>query len=269
MRTLLLTLLIGCGRLSFDSHSNDGSVADAGKDAVADVIPDGNARAVPAAGCVLHYEMEETSWASGVNDTCGSHLGTAEDGAVAAVDAVRGHVGTFVGGTSCVTTPDAFDLHMKSGLTISAWIKPTMVPPGNPDSFGVVSKRTSIGVADEYSVWLDTNSMIEVDIDGENDRSADPNATYLNTWRQITVVYDGTLPAAMRTKWYVDGALSNTHTETSAVITPGVPEAGLAVGCLPLNGPAQSMVGSMDEVVVWNRALTDGEIATWYTATKI
>lgn len=124
-------------------------------------------------------------------------------------------------------------------------------------------------MADEYSVWLDTNSMIEVDIDGENDRSPDPNATYLNTWRQITVVYDGTLATAMRTKWYVDGALSNTHTETSAVITPGVPEAALAVGCLPLNGAAQSMVGSIDEVVVWNRALAEAEIATWYTATKI
>ena len=30
----------------------------------------------------------------------------------------------------------------------------------------------------------------------------------------------------------------------------------------------QNFIGELDEVVIWNRALTDAEITRWYTVTK-
>jgi hypothetical protein len=39
-------------------------------------------------------------------------------------------------------------------------------------------------------------------------------------------------------------------------------------GCLPLGGPAQSLVGQMSDAALWPRALTAGEIADWYALTN-
>jgi Concanavalin A-like lectin/glucanases superfamily len=267
---LTLALLLGaCGRFDFDPADldpNPGDDANGALDAP---------RAEPPPGCVLHFAMEEASWAGddAVIDSCGPHRGTALGGANIATDPVRGPVGVFVGGSSCITVPDAPDLRMTDGLTISAWIKPAAVPPGDPDSFGIVSKRISVGNATEYSLYLAadttaTTTNVTVDIDTENDRVADPDSTYgVKTWRQITLVYDGTLAMASRVKFYADGALSFTAPETSASIAQPMTEPDLAVGCLPLVGPAQAMVGSIDEVVLWNRALGATEVASWFTAT--
>jgi len=257
---LALLIAAGCGRFYFDDrHTDAARPTDAALD---------TGHAIPTAGCVLHYEMDEASWAGGVIDSCGAHTGTAQNGASIVDDPTRGRVGSFVGGTSCVTTPDAVDLHMAGGLTISAWIHSTSIPPGNPDSYGVVAKRVSFDQAAEYDMWIDTMDHITVDIDTENDRAADPSSDYVNRWRQITLVYDGTLAAGLRTTWFVDGVQDFASSETSSTITPGVPEPDLWVGCLPLDGTAaQSMVGFIDEVVIWNRALTGSEVATWYTDT--
>jgi hypothetical protein len=41
----------------------------------------------------------------------------------------------------------------------------------------------------------------------------------------------------------------------------------MAVGCLPLDAPAQGFVGLLDEVAVWHRALSASEIAALANAT--
>jgi hypothetical protein len=261
---LALLFATACGRIGFDEHSPTGDAA--GSDAAAD----------PLAGCVMHLAMDETTW-SGVPgeviDSCGMNPGTAVNGAAPADDPVRGRVGMFVGGTSCVEVPDSPSLRATDALTISAWIKPAMLSPA---SFGVVSKRTDYMVNTEYSVfiWASNDGSGNVnelyaDIDTENDRGADPTTVYAdNVWHQVTVVYDGTRPASGRVQFYVDGNFTYAMPESSASITPPSLEPNLAVGCLPLSGPGQGFVGALDDVVIWRRALPSTDVAAWFAATK-
>ncbi len=228
------------------------------------------------AGCVLHLKMDEPAWtgsAGEVVDSCGTNTGTALNGATTTANGVRGRAGIFVGGTSCVQVPDAPSLHVTTAMTTSAWILPTTLAPL---SVGVISKRTDYMVGTAFSVFVMTDNngagntnQIYVDIDTENDRVADPNAAFLGEWKQITVVYDGSLAAGARVTFYVDGELSFVAPESSPLIGVPATPPPLWIGCLPLGGgPAQGFVGKLDEVVVWNRALDAAEVATWYAATK-
>ena len=87
-------------------------------------------------------------------------------------------------------------------------------------------------------------------------------------WTQITMVYDGSLPQDQRTRIYVNGVLDKVSGETSARISGSSSGAPLSVGCLPLDGIAQSFIGQLDDVGVWTRAFSDAEVAAWYELTR-
>lgn len=258
-----------CGRLGF------GAPSPTNEDAPTDQIaPTSDADlAALLAGCQVGLAINEASWTTGVVDRCGGdNPGTPTGGAFPTDDPERGRVGELVGGTSCVIIPDAPELRGGGALTVSAWVRPTELTPA---SFGVVSKRTNFTVDTAYSVFVWASSdgtgpvnHLYVDVDTENERFELPTEEFLNTWRQVTVVFDGAQPLAQRVAIYVDGTLRAHAPETSSTIpTPGSPP-DVHVGCLPLGGPAQSLVGRIDDVMLWDRALSGAEVAGWYGATR-
>ncbi|MEO8699795.1 MAG: LamG domain-containing protein [Kofleriaceae bacterium] len=270
MRGVLVAalLLTGCGRFGFDSASGPPPGDD-------DTPPDTQDLTALFQDCLAHYAMDEAEWtgASGeVLDTCGGHHGTASGGATTIADDIRGRAGVFVGDPSCVQVADASGLQPIGAMTASAWILPTAL---SPLSFGVLSRRDDFGVNAAYSlfIWTDnfgtgSTNQLYVDIDGENDRVPDPNATFLNEWHQVTVVYDGSLASAGRVQFYVDGEPSFTAPETSSTIAPNAGSPPLSIGCLPLTNPAQSFIGRIDDVALWNRALDAADVGLWYAVTR-
>ncbi len=266
MRALAgVVVLAACGRLEF------GAVGDAPMD-----------RSQPASdadlsnllvGCQLRLAMDEASWTQGLVDQCGGeNPGTAVNGAVPVDDPERGRVGELVGGTSCVLVADAPQLRGGAALTVSAWIRPTALAPS---SFGIVSKRTDFGVDTAYSlfVWTSANgggpvNHLYVDIDTEDQRFEDPTDEFLDAWHQVTMVYDGARAPVERISIYIDGAFRTNAPESAASIpAPAVPPA-IHVGCLPLGTPAQSLVGRIDDVVIWSRALPAADVGAWYAASR-
>ena len=224
-------------------------------------------------GCVLALHMEEPSWAGAqgeVKDGCGNdNPGTLVGSGGATVSGgVRGRAGSF-SGTACIDIPDAETLHGATGLTLSAWILPTKLNHGE-NANGVISKRTAGMLENEYSMAVWKNDNVYVDLDGETDRFPGTSAILEKVWAQLTVVYDGTRPLAQRARVYVNGTLDVTKPETSATLTryPSI----LHVGCMPAPTAStptqQNFIGEIDEVVIWNRALTDAEITQWYTNTR-
>jgi hypothetical protein len=135
---------------------------------------------------------------------------------------------------------------------------------------GVISKRTGSNDQADYSVRVWIDNRVWVDLDGENDRFEGLTTITEREWRQLTVVYDGTQALTQRARLYVNGLLDVTKSETSATRTryPST----LHIGCMPapnVSPPTQqNFIGEIDEVVIWNRALTEAEIAQWYTNTK-
>jgi Concanavalin A-like lectin/glucanases superfamily len=264
----VLLVSASCGRFHFDG-------ADVGGDAAIDAPTD--SPGVPSLSelfvdCLLRMEMDEPSWtgvAGEVKDSCAGRNGQALAGVTTVADSVRGRVGEFDGVSQCVQVADAAMLQPTTAMTMSAWILPTAL---SPNSFGVMTRRTSFGVSAAYSLFLwtgDTGGMknrLYVDIDSENDRVFDPNAEFLNTWTQVTVVYDGARDVAERVRFYVDGKLSFVTKESSTAIAALESAPPFSVGCLPLEQPAQSFIGRLDEVVVWARALSAVDVETWYKA---
>jgi hypothetical protein len=260
-----LWIVAACGRFGFQDEVASDAAAPADSDLSA-----------LFSGCLLRMAMDESSWAGSANevrDSCGGgHHGQAIGGATTVMDGERDVVGLFSGGTSCVQIADANELQPTTALTMSAWVFPSALAPG---SFGVVSRRSDVGVDTSFSffIWTSDNgagmtNQLYVDIDTENDRVPDPTTALLNQWRQVTVVYDGARAESARVVFYVDGERTFSATETSAAIpaTSGTPP--LSIGCLPLAGPAQGFIGRIDDVVLWSRALTAEEVALWHAASR-
>ena len=222
-------------------------------------------------GCVLALHMDEASWSGAhgeVKDDCGNdNPGTVIGlGTTTVAGGVRGRAGSF-SGNACIDIPDAAALHGTTGLTLSAWILPTKLNNGEGAN-GVISKRTDNGNQAEYSVSVWIDNRVWVDLDGETDRFEGMTTIVEKAWAQLTVVYDGTREASQRARVYVNGSLDVTKTESSASLT-SYPST-LHVGCMPAPGAMtqQNFLGEIDEVAIWNRALSDAEIVQWYTNTK-
>jgi Concanavalin A-like lectin/glucanases superfamily len=224
-------------------------------------------------GCVLALHMEEAAW-SGVTgevlDDCGNdNPGTVVgQGTTTVASGVRGRAGNF-SGSGCIHIPDDADLHGATGLTFSAWILATKLNHGDGAN-GVISKRTGGNNQNEYSASVWINDHLWVDLDGEDNRFEGMATITERTWTQLTVVYDGARPAAERARAFINGSLDVTRPETSATLAP-YPSV-LHVGCMPAPTASpptqQNFIGEIDEVVIWNRALTEVEIAQWYANTR-
>jgi hypothetical protein len=223
-------------------------------------------------GCVVALHMNEPSWsgaAGEVADDCGGdNPGTViGQGTTTVAAGVRGRAGSFTG-AGCIDIANAPALHGTTGLTLSAWILPTVLDGGVNNANGVISKRTDAGNQPEYSLSVWTADQVYVDLDGESDRFNGNAIIATNAWAQLTLVYDGTRPQAQRARLYINGSLDVTKPETSAQLTAY--SSILHIGCMPAPkaGTQQNFVGEIDEVAIWNRALTEPEIAQWYGNTK-
>jgi hypothetical protein len=85
-----------------------------------------------------------------------------------------------------------------------------------------------------------------------------------NTWYHVAVVFDGTLPADQRVRVYVNGEIDIIAPESSTSIDAYT--SNLYIGLLPNGG--DPFVGTIDEVVIWARALSQPEIDSLSSATS-
>ena len=265
MRVLALfaSIVVGGCRLHFDAAAE--APADTSADVPVEPVEFGR-------GCAVGLRMDEAAWTGApgeVIDACGGDdNGVAVERAQRADDRERGAVGEFPAPSGCVRIADAPALHATTELTLSAWIYPLALDGINP--FGVIAKRSDFTVDDaEYTMFVWTGNTVWVDLDGRNDRNHGTRPLINGAWQQLTVVFDGSLPAPQRVAIYLDGALDAVVAESSASLAPR-PNA-LSIGCLPelpATKPQLALAGRIDDAAVWTRAFTASEVAAWYAATR-
>ena len=218
-------------------------------------------------GCVMRALMDEASWLSvrqPVANACGSRAGSVTGTRADTVDSDRGRVGDF-SGDGCVQFPNAPELHGTTGLTMSAWVRPTALDGVN--SNGVITKRIDRNQESEYGLFVWTGSKVYVDL-GDLDRYQGTATLLDDTWFRLTAVFDSSRTGNDRVRLFINGVADTLVHTTIGNLGDTLPSynAPLHIGCTPAPTTAdpptqQTFQGQLDDVTIWNRALSDAELA--------
>ena len=185
------------------------------------------------------------------NDVLGLNNGTLMNG----VGFAPGEVGqafSLDGVSSYVSIPDSPSLHsLTSSLTIEAWIRVNQFPNGGWTA--IVTKGDSSWRLHRYG----NTSRLAFDTDGLGAELVSNGSMDDGQWHHVAAVYDGT-----HKYLYVDGALDASCSATGFIHQNSYPV------CIGENAEAPGRIwnGLIDEVSIYNRALTASEIQAIYLA---
>jgi hypothetical protein len=198
-------------------------------------------------GLVAAYSFDEGA-GSTVTDMSGNgHTGTI-NGAVWVTGGRFGQALSFDGTNDWVTVDDANDLDLTTGMTVSAWVNPTVSTKWRT----VILKEQTNGLA--YALYGNDNSPRPAAYvnTGRNDLAARGVAALpTNTWTHLSATYDG---ASLRL--YVNGVQVGSRSVSGAIVASSSP---LRIGGNAVWGD-EFFAGLIDEVRIYDRALSASEI---------
>jgi len=153
-----------------------------------------------------------------------------------------GNALSFNGTNALVTINNAASLQLTSGMTLEAWVYPTTIS----------NKWRDVIYKGNYNYYLEgsSNNSRRPALGGTFGTPVYGTALTANTWTHLTGSYDG---PTMRL--YVNGVQVASRAQTGAIATSTNP---LQIGGDSIYG--QYFVGRIDEVRVYNRALSAAEI---------
>jgi outer membrane protein assembly factor BamB len=154
----------------------------------------------------------------------------------------------FNGTSALVTVPDAASLHLSAGMTLEAWVNPSTV---NANWRDVIYKAND----NFYLEATSTNGSVPdagMIAGGSYADAFGTAALSVNAWSYLTETYDGSM-----LRLYVNGTQVASTAHTGAIATSTNP---LQIGGDSLYG--QNFAGLIDEVRVYNVALTAAQIQT-------
>jgi fibronectin type 3 domain-containing protein len=199
----------------------------------------------PPPGLVAGYGFDEKTGTTAGDASVNANNGTIS-GATRTPIGRFGSTLTFDGLNDWVTVPDAASLDPTSGLTLSAWLKPSALTGWRT---AVMKETTGNHV---WALYGNRNTNVptaEINIGGIQVVNGTGQLP-VNAWSHLAVTYDG---SALRL--YVNGSLVATQPDSGAVATSN--------GVLHIGGNSiwgEWFSGQIDEVRVYNRALSAGEI---------
>jgi hypothetical protein len=199
---------------------------------------------------ILAYAFDEGSGTT-ASDLYGTHEATVEGARWA-----EGKYGTalrFSGqATECVQTPEAADLQLSEHFTIEAWIRPE-----GPESFqeAIIFKEGSGAGVAGYGLKIGQFTKGRLDgFIGKEERNPyrveDTTTLPVRRWSHVALTFDGS-----KMRLYVNGGLVGEAASAAVKPTSGP----LSIGCS--KELSEGFIGKVDEVRIYNRALSATEIA--------
>jgi hypothetical protein len=198
---------------------------------------------------VAAYGFDETSGAT-VTDSSGSGNGGTITGATRVASGKYGRALSFNGTSNFVSVADAASLHLTNGMSLEAWVNPSILGTTGTDWRTVLLKEQPAGM--NYALYANNGSARptgQVNVGGEKS-AAGTSQLSLNTWSHLAATFEGS-----NLRLYVNGALVST-TAVSGSISP-------STGLLKIGGNSswgEWYGGLIDEVRIYNRALSVSEI---------
>jgi uncharacterized repeat protein (TIGR01451 family) len=207
--------------------------------------------AIPS-GAVAWYRAES----NGI-DSAGPNFATANGGASYTTGKV-GQAFNLNGTSAYVSAPDNSTLR-PSSLTLETWVWFTSIP-----STGVIVSKTAGSAAnDSYLLWYQGGALHGV-VGNTSGPGTIVDYTWtptLNTWYHVAFTSDA---AGQAETLYVNGAIVGTATNTTAI---GYDANPLLIGAEIENSTTQYFFpGLIDELTLYNRALSQSEVQAVYGA---
>jgi hypothetical protein len=198
-------------------------------------------------GLVAAYGFDEASGAV-VTDASGAGNTGTITGATRTASGRFGGALVFGGTGNWVTVNDSASLDLTTGMTLEAWVNPSATTSWQT----VLMKESSTGLA--YALFgRDTSRPVGYVNLGGSDRGARGTTSLTsNTWTHLAVTYDGA-----RLRLYVNGVQVRSSSYSGAIASTA---GALRIGGNSLSG--EYFQGRIDEVRVYNRALSASEIQT-------
>jgi hypothetical protein len=232
-------------------------VAEAGADCTGAVDPDPGAPGPSPEGLVGYWPLD--------TDSAEDRSGNGNDGTVIGdVSSVEGQVSS----AASFSTPDQYievpPIQIEGSLTVTAWI----LRRSNSKYHAASTQGSNNN--DTRNWWLggkkggDQVHWSLFDESGTNRRMDSKSGSLpRDEFTHISGVYDA---ASEEMQIYVDGKLNET---TEASFTPATSDDPGAIGAELTDGsPTDPFDGNIDDVRVYNRALSESEIKAIYDATK-
>jgi hypothetical protein len=199
--------------------------------------------AVPS-GLVAAYSFNE-----GSGTIVGDSSGNANTGALSGTTwTTAGKFGSalvFNGTNARVTINDSNSLDLTTGMTLEAWVYPTVTPSGWRT---IVDKSTDI-----YYLMASSGQntpAVGATFAAGNQNTYAPSALPVNTWAHVAATYDGAM-----VRLYVNGVQVASQAQTTPLTTS---TQALYIGG---NSPyGEYFQGRIDEVRIYNRALSATDI---------
>jgi hypothetical protein len=234
----LVGLASACGRIGFDgvvpAHPDDGALA-----VDARVLLD---------GLVAWYPLDDEFATATARDASGhGHDGHCASCPTTALGRRGERVAAFDGNAQFVSVASAPELRFAAGFTVAAWVAPGRIPSGY-DS--IVAQPVGAASGNSYQLDIAANDLAEY-YDGQDLYST--TMVSPGTWIHIAGTWDGSTK-----RLYVDGVRENQA--ASGVVS--FDTQSLVLGCDTTTAAQTNFLfGSLADVVLYNRTLSDAEVA--------
>jgi hypothetical protein len=190
------------------------------------------------------------------NDTSGNAQNGTEIGSPTYAAGLMGQALSLNGVSQYIEVPDSPTTKITGNISISVWVNMTLTG----DTFQrVVDKSTTSSGSGGYALYINTDGQPRFALSGVQTTGAATGLITAGTWHHVVATYDGTFALL-----YVDGVRVETST---ALPNPGSSTAPLVIGAASWTA-ARDFNGLMEELAIWSRALTHGEIYQIYSAQK-
>ena len=159
--------------------------------------------------------------------------------------------GTFAGNNSSyVSLPNSSTVNITGSFTIEAWINPASLSGA---SKGIISKGGTLGTSLIYAMRLNSTGRISFITNGGSRLSSKASsAITINSWTHVSSTYNSSTNVF---SIYLNGVL-----DTSATVPGFTPNSNTDSLFIGISGSSTPFNGQIDEVRLWNRVLSAGEV---------